>query len=261
MALTDHDSTLGIVPALLAAQEWHVEVIPGLEMTAEEGEELHVLGYFIDAGYRPLQEALWRLRRQRRDRARRIVGLLAGMGMPLDWPSVSSQTWDTLGRLHIARALWARGYVSHPKDAFDLYLDPGRPAYVSLARPRARDVLGLIGAAGGVAVLAHPVMPGRDDFRNRLTRLGALLPALRQAGLVGLEAYYPEYAPELTQALVSLAESQGLVPTGGSDFHGPDHRRVGPGAVAVPRESVERLRAAAAALGVGAGPLGRGGRW
>lgn len=261
LALTDHDTTLGIPSARLAGQEWRVEVIPGIEMTAEAGEDLHLLGYFIDAGFRPLQETLLHLRRRRWQRAQRMVELLAGMGMPLDWPSVSSQTWDSLGRLHIARALWLRGYVSHPKEAFNLYLDPGRPAYVSLTRPSAREALDLIRAAGGVAVLAHPVIPGRDDPGEKVARLATTLPGLVEAGLGGLEVYYYEYSLELTRTLVAMAESYGLAPTGGSDFHGPDGRLVTPGDVAVPREAVERLKAAAWTSSPEARLHGRGGRW
>lgn len=260
MALTDHDTTLGIPTALMAAQEWGVEVVPGIEMTVEQGEELHILAYFVDIGYPPLQETLARLRRLRTERARQMLARLAQMGMPLDWAAIGRMTWDSVGRPHIARTLVAKGYISHPKEAFDLYLDPGRPAYVTVPRPGARETLGLIRASGGVPVLAHPIIPGRDDPSERVRYMAGLLPLLKEEGLLGLECYYPEYTAGATRDLVALAGSLGLIATGGSDYHGPNVRVDGPGGVAVPRESVERLRAAARSLK--AGPAAsRGGRW
>jgi len=260
MALTDHDTTLGLPSALLAGQEWGVEVIPGIEMTVEQGEELHILAYFVDIGHPPLQEALERFRRQRSERARQMLVRLAEMGMPLDWAAVSRQTWDSVGRPHIARTLLAGGYISNPKEAFDLYLDPGRPAYVPVPRPSARDTLGLIRAAGGVSVLAHPIIPGRDDPAERVQQMAALLPILQEQGLIGLECYYPDYTARATRELVALADSLGLIATGGSDYHGPYSRADGPGGVMVPQQSVDRLRAAARSLQTGLA-ASRGGRW
>lgn len=248
MALTDHETTLGIPAAMLAGQEWRVEVIPGIEMTVEEGEELHLLGYFIDFEYPLLQETLLVLRRRRAERAHRILQILSGMGMDLEWASIGVQTWNSIGRPHVARALHSAGYVSSPKEAFDRYLDPGRPAYVHLPRPSAPEVIEMIRGAGGVAALAHPIILGRDDPAQRLRHIASILPRLRAAGLEGIESYYPEYPPELTRSLVELADATGLVPTGGSDFHGPSPRREGPGGIAVPYVSVERLRAKASLL-------------
>lgn len=260
IALTDHDTTLGIPAALLAGQEWGVEVISGIEMTVEQGEELHILAYFVDIDYPPLQATLARLRRQRSERARQMLLRLADLGMPLDWTAISRMTWDSVGRPHIARTLVTRGYISHPREAFDLYLDPGRPAYVPVLRPSAADTLGLIRAAGGLPVLAHPIIPGRDDPAERTRYVAALLPALKEEGLAGLECYYPDYTAETTRELVGLANSLGLIATGGSDYHGPYSRVDGPGGVAVPNESVERLREASRSLETGSA-ASRGGRW
>lgn len=260
IALTDHDTTMGIPAALLAGQEWGVEIIPGIEMTVEQGEELHILAYYIEIDHPPLQQTLARLRRQRAERARQMLVRLAELGMPLDWPTISRMTWDSVGRPHIARTLVTRGYISHPKEAFDLYLDPGRPAYVPVPRPSAGDTLRLIRAAGGLPVLAHPIIPGRDDPAERLRLVAGLLPALRGEGLAGLECYYPDYSPETTRELVALARRLGLMVTGGSDYHGPYSRVDGPGRVAVPQESVEMLREAYRSMQRGPA-ASRGGRW
>ena len=261
MALTDHDTTLGIPTAMLAGQEWGVQLIPGIEMTVEEGEELHILGYFIDIDYPPLQETLARLRRLRSQRARQMLGRLAELGISLDWAGVSRLTWDSIGRPHIARTMVAGGYISHPREAFDLYLDPGRPAYVAVPRPSARETLGLIRSAGGVPVLAHPVIPGRDDPLERTAQIAAMLPSLKEEGLLGLECYYPEYTADTVRELVALAELHGLIATGGSDYHGPYSRADGPGGVVVPSGSVDHLQAALRSLEGRARVETGGGRW
>ncbi|MDO8690916.1 MAG: PHP domain-containing protein [Dehalococcoidia bacterium] len=249
MALTDHDTTSGISPALMAGREFGIEVIPGIEMTAENGEELHILGYFIDITNPALQDTLTRLRRLRVRRAETMVEVLVRLNMPVDWDEVSCQTWESVGRPHIARAMVARGYVGTQKEAFDRYLEPGMPAYVPMPRPSARQVIDLIRDAGGVASLAHPIIPNRDEPWNRLKAVAGTLQSLKAAGLAGVEAYYPGYAPDVVQALVEMAESFGLIPTGGSDFHTPNGRVTSPGGIDAPIATIARLRDASERLG------------
>ncbi|MDP2726025.1 MAG: PHP domain-containing protein [Dehalococcoidia bacterium] len=249
IALTDHDTTRGIAPALVAAREWGVEMIPGIEMTAENGEELHILGYFIDINSSALQDTLRRLRRLRVRRAQRMVEALLKLNMPVDWEEVRSQTWESVGRPHIARAMVARGYVGAQKEAFDRYLEPGMPAYVPMPRPSARQVIDLIRDAGGVASLAHPIIPNRDEPWIRLKSVAGTLQSLKAAGLAGVEAYYPGYAPDVVKALVEMAESLGLIPTGGSDFHTPNGRVSSPGGIDAPTTTIARLRDASERLG------------
>ncbi len=249
MALTDHDTTMGIPSAISAASKWGVRLIPGIEMTAEEsGEELHILGYFIDIDNQSLQETLARLRLLRSERAQRMLGALTRIGIDVDFADVSCQTWESIGRPHIARILMSRGIVSTAKEAFDRFLDPGRPAYIPLPRPSARDVISLIRNAGGVSSLAHPIIPGRDEPWSRIQHVARMLVALKEDGLTGLESYYAEYPPEVVRALVSLAESRGLIPTGGSDFHTPEGHARSPGGTCVPEGTVTRLMRASEAL-------------
>ncbi len=252
MSLTDHDTTSGIAPALIAAREWAVELIPGIEMTAENGEEIHILGYFIDISSPPLQEALGTLRRLRVRRAERIVEVLTRLNLPVDWGEVSSLTWESIGRPHIARAMVSRGYVGTQKEAFDRYLEPGMPAYVPMPRPSARQVIDLIRDAGGVASLAHPIIPNRDEPWTRMKSLTGTLRSLKAAGLAGVETYYVGYAPDVTKALVEMAESLGLIPTGGSDFHTPNGRVSGPGGIDAPASTIARLRDASGRAGLSA---------
>jgi predicted metal-dependent phosphoesterase TrpH len=137
----------------------------------------------------------------------------------------------------MARALIAKGYATSIDDAFARYLGRGRPGYVPRARLSPVEAVELIRAAGGAPVLAHPYsVAGLDQELATLT----------SAGLAGMEAYYGQYRPEQRDALVQLATNYGLIPCGGSDFHGLDGREGRKlGAVWVPPETVDRLRSAA----------------
>lgn len=237
IAITDHDTTAGIDKALEAAKGTALEVIPGIELSAEWGsEETHILGYYLDYHDGALQETLEILRQARRKRARTMVERLAGLEMPLCWDRVVEIAGESsaFGRPHIAQALRERGYVASMNEAFDRYIGLGGPAHVSRYRLTPVEAIKMITAASGLPVLAHP--RGQEH----------ILPALVEAGLVGLEAYYPSYAIEEREALVQLAKKYDLIATGGTDFHG--HERfvtVGLGEVWVPLESVERLCALA----------------
>lgn len=243
MAVTDHDSVDGIQQAQGAASGLDIEVIPGIEVSASlDGEEIHVLGYLLDADDPVLREALCRLREHRLDQARAMVGRLGALGCPLEWERVMAiANGGSVGRPHIALALVERGYVSSVEDAFSRFLKRGGPGYVEGHKLPPQQAVSLIRQAGGVPSLAHPIIVGASDYHLDLAQL---LPMLVEAGLEGIEAYYKGYTPEITASLLDVAERHRLVPTGGSDFHGggvvADAEL---GAVTVPWETVERLRA------------------
>jgi predicted metal-dependent phosphoesterase TrpH len=237
IAITDHDTTAGIDQALEAADVVDLEVIPGIELSAElDTEEVHILGYYLNHRDGALQEKLGMLRRARWDRARRMVEKLARLGISVSWERVVEIAGESraFGRPHIAHALQEGRHVATTNEAFNLYIGLGGPAYVSRYKLTLVEALEIILAAGGLPVLAHPRGQGR------------LLHELVAAGLVGLEAYYPSYTVEESEGLVRLAAQHDLIPTGGSDFHGQG----GCGAAAVgdvwvPRKSVERLQSLA----------------
>jgi predicted metal-dependent phosphoesterase TrpH len=242
MAVTDHDSVDGIRDAERAASDLSIQVIPGIEVSASlDGDDVHVLGYFLDPGDRVLREALSRLQEGRVAQARSMVERLAELGWPLDWDRVMAiAQGGSIGRPHIARALIERGYVGSVDEAFSRFLRRGGPGYVEGQKLLPQEAVSLIKEAGGVPSLAHPIIVGASDYRLDLDRL---LPVMVEAGLEGIEAYYKGYTPEVTAFLFGLASRYRLVPTGGSDFHGggvvADAEL---GAVEVPWETVERLR-------------------
>jgi len=242
MAVTDHDSVDGIRDAERAASDLSIQVIPGIEVSAGlDGDDVHVLGYFLDPDDRVLCEALSRLQEGRVAQARSMVARLAELGCPLDWDRVMAiAQGGSVGRPHIARALVERGYVGSVNEAFSRFLGRRGPGYVEGQKLLPQEAVSLIIEAGGVPSLAHPIIVGASDYRLDLDRL---LPVMVEAGLEGIEAYYKGYTPEVTAFLFGLASRYRLVPTGGSDFHGggvvADAEL---GAVEVPWETVERLR-------------------
>ncbi|BAS27555.1 PHP domain-containing protein [Limnochorda pilosa] len=238
VALTDHDTVAGIAAAQEAGRRMGVEVIPGLEVSAAwAGHEVHLLGYFVDVHSPALARHVALFQRQRRRRARLMVSRLAALGYPVEWARVRELAGSgSVGRPHVARALLEKGYVGRLNQAFDQFLAEGRPAYVPHARLSVREGIRLIGAAGGVAVLAHPY----------LAQVDGLIPLMRGQGLVGLEVAHPSHGPSEQERYLRLARHLGLLPTGGSDAHGSAGPHDQPGRVRIPLSWVEDLRARAA---------------
>jgi predicted metal-dependent phosphoesterase TrpH len=236
IALTDHDTTAGIDEALEAARDTGLEVIPGVEISCDvPHEEVHLLGYYLDHHHPALQGKLCAMRNARLQRAKRMLARLTVLGFPLPWEMVAELAGDgSVGRPHIAQAMVKMGYTASTNEAFDLYIGRNGPAYVERYRLSPVEAVSLIKEARGLPVLAHPL------------RVLHFLPALVEQGLVGLEVYYNGYSPEDIRKLADLACKFDLIPTGGSDFHGPGVLdTVEMGGVRVPVESVERLRALA----------------
>ncbi len=166
--------------------------------------------------------------------------LLNQEGVNVSWKRVREIALGSVGRPHVALALLEAGYVQTIAEAFDKYIGKGRPAYVPRYKLTPEDAVRLITSANGLPVMAHPVeLPGLAVLRE-------WLPGLRQAGLVGMEVYYGPYTHQQEQALRALADEHHLIPTGGSDFHGPGIHPTPLGGRYVPAEAVERLKAEAA---------------
>jgi hypothetical protein len=236
IAITDHDTTAGIDEAWEAARGTGLEVIPGVEISCDvPHEEVHLLGYYFDHHHQALQGKLHAMRDARLRRAKGMLARLAARGFPLPWEMVAELAGDgSVGRPHIAQSMLKMGYVASTGEAFDLYIGRNGPAYVERYKLGPSDAVSLIEEARGLPVLAHPL------------KVMHFLPSLVEAGLVGLEVYYNGYSPEDIRELAALARKFDLIPTGGSDFHGPDVLdTVEMGGVWVPMESVERLRALA----------------
>ena len=242
LAVTDHDSTGGLAEAMDEAKSLPpLEVVPGLEINCDvAGAEVHVLGYCVDWEAAWFQEFLGAQREERRQRVYRIAARLAELGMPIDPEDVFALVKEgSAGRPHVAQAMVDRGYVKSVREAFDRYLSMNGPANVPRRRFTPAEAVGVIRRARGVPVLAHPGLANRDE----------LIPELVEAGLLGLEAFYPEHSAGQITAYREMCACLGLIATGGSDFHGP---RVGgarhPGAQPVPESAWLELRDRLASL-------------
>ena len=241
LALTDHDTSDGLAEAAQAAATLDIDFIPGIEINTDvSGGEVHVLGYFVEFQRPAFQAVLKVLRDARERRGQRMVELLNEHGINVSWERVRELAQGAVGRPHVARALLEAGYVQTIGEAFDKYIGNGCYAYVPRYRLTPGDAVRLIVSANGLPVIAHPAdLPGLDELRN-------WLPGLCEAGMVGLETYYGPYTAEQEQALRALADEYHLIPTGGTDFHGPGLHPTPLGGRHVPYESVERLKAEAA---------------
>ena len=244
VALTDHDTTAGVPRFLAAAHGRPVRAIPGVEISADFSPgAMHMLGYFIRPDDAALAERLRWIREGRDLRNAEILRKLNALGLTLEWDEVAKHAGaDVVGRPHFAQAMIERKYVGDKNEAFDRYLGKGKAAYAERKRFTPEDSIGLIRAAGGVAVLAHPFTLGLDEAGLR-----ALVGQLAEQGLGGIEVYYSEHSANLQQAYMKLAGEFNLVATGGSDFHGalaPDIKLgSGFGGLRVPDEVVGKLEA------------------
>jgi predicted metal-dependent phosphoesterase TrpH len=231
LALSDHDTTDGVEEAAQAAARLELRLVPAVEISAigfAEGD-LHVLGYLVDPRDRGLGQALARFRFDRDRRAREMAEALRSLGFQLDWSPIQARigAGKAIGRPHLAEAA-----VSHPDNAprlsreghadastfLEAYLAEGRPAFKPRLTPTVEQAIGTIHASGGVAVWAHPFWGAGGD--------GAVLQAIEQfsgVGLDGVECFYPTHSREQTELLHDRCTELGLLATGSSDFHGPEH--------------------------------------
>ena len=226
IALTDHDTTAGLAEAQSEGERLGIRVVPGVELSAVENDhETHILGLHLGSTV-PIDARLAELRDMRRTRASRIVELLNSNGVRITFESVLEQAGSAaIGRPHVARALIAEGWAVDSRDAFDRYLASGRPGFVPKEQLTVRDAIALIHAAGGLAIVAHP---GSQGTRERIE-------ILMRDGMDGIEVRHPSHSSEDVLRLNALVDHLGLVPSGGSDWHGlPGPRTLG--AMRVPIE-------------------------
>lgn len=165
---------------------------------------------------------LARTREARRVRGQMMVARLAGLGMPVAWERVLELAGEgsAIGRPHVAMALLEAGHVSHWEEVFERWIGRGCPAYVERYKLTPEEAIRLVRSSGGLPVLAHPYIYGRNGDRRRDMDLKRWLPRLQRAGLAGVEVYYPNYPGRVRRQLLTLAAHQGLLVSGGSDFHG-----------------------------------------
>jgi predicted metal-dependent phosphoesterase TrpH len=223
VSITDHDTLHGSAAALANGIPGTLEFITGIEISAAapdgypSGSSVHVLGYGLDLSDASLNQLLTVLQSARENRTPQIIERLNTMGMDVSLAEVSQVVGDaTAGRPHIAQLMVAKGLVDSIDDAFDRFLGRNKPAYVEKHRVPMEDAIGSIKNAGGVAVLAHPYLNewvAIDSFESFLL-------TLKEMGLDGVEAIYPEHTEAATAYYCQLASKHNLLITGGTDFHG-----------------------------------------
>jgi hypothetical protein len=223
-ALTDHDTIDGLAAAIAAGHELGIEVIPGIEISAQfTGGSMHILGYFIDHHHSFFQERLQVLKQARIARNPRIVEKLNKLGMPVSLEEIQAiARGGQVGRPHIARALLNHGYIRTVQEAFDRFLRNDGPAYEPKFRFPPKEAIALILEAHGIPVLAHPFTLGIATY----SLLREQIQHLKLLGLAGLEVHYPEHAPAQQAEYLKIAREFGLLITGGSDFHGANKPEV-----------------------------------
>ena len=240
VSISDHDTTEALEEAFQAALEFpELRIIPGIELSTDiPGDEIHILGYFIQYQDKEFQQILEGFRRGRVDRAREMVEKLATLGVQLEWERVQEIAGDgSVGRPHIALAMVEKGYCKEPKDAFPEYLGRNGLAYAERSKMSPEEAVEMLLKVGGVPVLAHPAY---------MSDLESKLPELKAAGMIGMEVYYSKFDPDTIKHLQDLASQYDLIPSGGSDYHalGNSDEPL-PGSMGPPVSSVQRLEEAA----------------
>ncbi|MFH1868600.1 MAG: PHP domain-containing protein [Candidatus Omnitrophota bacterium] len=234
IAIADHDSVNGLGQAMEAASSVGVEVIPAVEISAEEdGKEIHMLGYLIDYKDSKLLAVLQQIRDDRKKRLHKMVIALNQHGFNIDPEDIIRYSGDvSISRLHIAQYMKAKNLISSWREAFKKYIGDDKPCYVASFRLSTKQVIDLIEDAKGVPVIAHP----------GLNKVDKLLPKLIEEGIKGIEAYHSEHRGSVPEHYVEYARKHGLVYTGGSDCHGDSKGDVLMGNVTVPYSCVEELK-------------------
>jgi 3',5'-nucleoside bisphosphate phosphatase len=236
MALTDHDSISGVAEAREAAGE-RIEVIAGVEFgTPHENiklPEVHIVGLFLDPEHDELQASLELWRQKRHGRAMAMIEKLNQLGLEMRPDDVLSiADGGSISRLHIAKALQSKGYITTIQSAFRRYIGNGGPAFVARERPPTHTIIDLIHRAGGVAILAHPALSVPDDT----------IPIFAEMGVDGIEAYCIDHSWVEINHYEEMAKFYGLLVSGGSDCHGHNKDKTTIGVTRLDMKHVEALR-------------------
>ncbi|MCD8390395.1 MAG: PHP domain-containing protein [Firmicutes bacterium] len=244
-AITDHDTTAGVGEFLAACADLGIEGVAGVEISADHEKRMHILGLFVDYENADFASALSALADSRGERNRRMLELCREHNLDISEEDLLCQKdgakMSNVGRPHFANAMVKKGYVKDKNEAFDKYLKRGKPCYTKRLAYSPKKCIDMIHAAGGLAVLAHPISISRER-----DELFAVLSELKSLGLDGAEAYYSEYTKDFSDMCMSLCGEIGLLPSGGSDFHGANKPNIPIGIVnggeAVPRAFAENMK-------------------
>lgn len=215
IAVTDHDTMGGVAEALEAGKKYNVDVVPGVEISSGVTLEVHMLGYGMSPDHPVMKAMMEDMRAARIERMERIIENLQKMGVPITVEEVEAVAGGAIGRPHIAQVLIAHGLVPDVRTAFREYIGVGAKAYVERRKMTSEQVIANIRDAGGVPVLAHGGL-----LRISEVELNQWIDSMAKKGLMGLECYHNAHTPQMERLLRAAAERNGLLVTGGSDFHG-----------------------------------------
>ncbi|MBR5127465.1 MAG: PHP domain-containing protein [Roseburia sp.] len=244
IAITDHDTIAGIQKAALLAVANDIELIPGIELSTDyHGKEVHVVGLYIDIEDSYLLEQLQEFKNCRDNRNELIVANLQKEGFDITMDALKAENPDcVITRANIARFLYEHGMIPSIQTAFEKYIGDHCKCFVNRFKITPMDAVRLIKKAGGTAILAHPLLYHLSD-----TRLQQLIDNMKEAGLDGIEAIYCTYTPSEERQMKQLAQKNGLLISGGSDFHGTTKPNLnlatGYGKLYIPYEVLENIKA------------------
>ncbi len=243
MSLTDHDNIEGVPEAVAEGQRLGIEVIPGVELSAQSDTELHILGYFIDIRNKRLNDAMayaLEVRDQRQEETCRKLNE-QGFQITMDELRQEAHGNPVLCRAHFAQIMVRKGYAESVQQAFSKYLSVGCYAYSNRQALTGPEAVSLIREAGGIAVAAHLHLIKMED-----APLKEYLRSLIPYGLDGLEGYYTDYTPDMERRYRAMAQELGLVISGGTDYHGANKPHIsigkGRGNLEIPYEVLDGLK-------------------
>lgn len=215
IAITDHDTTAGVKEAMKEGERLGIEVVPGVEIsTSTKGQDIHILGYFIDLDDAQFAQRLEELRQTRNHRNELLIKKLQQLGIEITMEEVlegvNAAEDESIGRPHFADVLIRKGYVSSLKEAFEVYLGKEGKAYVNSERNEPHHAIKWIKQAGGAVVIAHPGLYADD----------ALVEEIIEQGADGIEVFHADHSADDEARYLKMAEKHQLIVTAGSDFHG-----------------------------------------
>lgn len=223
IAISDHDTFSGYEKALPLAQTAGLDLVQGIELNSRlnvngNTRYAHILGYFL---LKPpaLEFTSWlnETRRERSERNEKLAASLRSAGVDITLAEVETKGRSLTGRPHFARVLVDKGYAKSLQDAFNRYLGEEAPSYVHRESLTTPETIAMVRKGGGIPSIAHPIRLGLNPREERTFLMEA-----KAVGLLGLEVYHSEHSPELQRHYLQLATDLDLLPTGGSDFHGPN---------------------------------------
>lgn len=243
VALCDHNTIDGLPDFLAAGKNSTVETVPGIEFSTDyQDVELHILGLFVrPEHYAEINGLMEDLKRRKEQSNMDLVMALNRAGYDIDYETIKAATPNGfVNRALVAAELTKKGYTESVQAAFKQLLSPKHGYYQPPKRPDSYEIIRFIKEMGAVAVLAHPFLNLEEGS------LRQFLPRAVAWGLDGMEVLYPKYDAQTTQLAKRIAEEFGLLPSGGSDFHGANKPDIqigtGRGNLQIPAQYLEKLR-------------------